>query len=79
MKTLTNDNGQKIIGNPGTSSYFRGDYKAYGKYQWNVKYYNWEANHEIESARDHYFGNQTTILVNRGLHNDNNARRNEGF
>ena len=51
MQISTNENNQSIIGNPGESSYWVGRFKAYGQYQWNVKYYDWGSESEIELAR----------------------------
>ena len=62
MQVLTNENNQSIIGNPGESSYFLGRFPAYGKYQWNVKYYDWANEEEIEIARLWAFGDR----VNNG-------------
>ncbi len=58
MQVLTNENNQSIIGNPGESSYFLGRFKAYGQYQWNVKYYDWGSESEIELARYWAFGDR---------------------
>lgn len=58
MQVLTNESNQHIIGNPGESSYFLGRYKTYGQYQWNVKYYDWADDGEIESARLWAFGDR---------------------
>jgi hypothetical protein len=58
MQILTNENNQSIIGNPGESSYFLGRFKAYGQYQWNMKYYDWENECEIEIARYWGFGDR---------------------
>jgi len=35
----------------GPSQYFRGDYRIYGRYQWNIKYYGWQNDSEIEAAQ----------------------------
>ena len=58
MQILTNENNQSIIGNPGESSYFLGRFKAYGQYQWCVKYYDWGNEGEIEIARLWGFGDR---------------------
>lgn len=34
----------------GPSVYFRGAFNKYGRYQWNIKYYRFESEFEIESA-----------------------------
>ena len=58
MQVLTNENNQSIIGAPGESSYFLGRFKAYGQHQWNVKYYDWGSESEIEIARLWAFGDR---------------------
>ena len=45
-----------IMNNPGQSSYFNNQYKGYGRYQWNIKYYNWQDEDEIELAINWAFG-----------------------
>lgn len=35
---------------PGQSSYFGGGFRGYGRYQWNVKFYGWQSDFEIETA-----------------------------
>lgn len=40
-----------IQNKPGNSSYFGGGHSEYGKYQWNIKYYGFHTEDEIESAR----------------------------
>lgn len=44
-----------IYGTKGQSSYFQGKFQGYGKYQWNVKSYEFNNEFEIESARDAFF------------------------
>jgi len=46
----------EIRNNPGMSSYFGGGYRGYGHYQWNIKYYGWQNEYEIESAVRWAFG-----------------------
>lgn len=41
----------EIRNDPGMSSYFAGDYRGYGRYQWNVKYPRFQSDQEIEAAR----------------------------
>lgn len=49
---------QKTIRNSkGPSPYFRGEYRHYGRYQWKIKYYGFEADWEIEAAQLMAFGN----------------------
>jgi hypothetical protein len=62
-KVMTSRDGQhQIRGDPGMSSYFQGGYQAYGRYQWNAKYYDWGTDEEgsfefeIEEARRYFFG-----------------------
>jgi hypothetical protein len=38
------------MNNPGPSSYFGGAYRGYGMYQWNIKYYGWESDFQINEA-----------------------------
>jgi len=46
-----------IGNNPGMSSYFRGYYRHYGLYQWNIKYYDFQNyDTEIEAAQEWAFG-----------------------
>lgn len=45
-----------IMNNPGQSSYFGGGYSRYGHYQWNIKYYGFQNEHEIELAQLWAFG-----------------------
>jgi len=40
----------EIRNNPGMSSYFGGGYRFYGRYQWNVKFYGFAAEWELEAA-----------------------------
>jgi hypothetical protein len=46
----------QIRNNPGTSSYFQGGYSGYGKYQWNIKFYGFQNDAEIETAIHWAFG-----------------------
>lgn len=46
----------QIRNNPGQSSYFQGQYQGYGRYQWNIKFYGFEAEHEVETAQNWAFG-----------------------
>lgn len=46
----------QIRNNPGRSSYFGGGYESYGRYQWNIKYYGFEDQNEIEAAQFWAFG-----------------------
>lgn len=46
----------EIRNNPGMSSYFGGGYRAYGLYQWNIKFYGFQAEWEIEIAQQWVFG-----------------------
>jgi hypothetical protein len=46
----------QIRNNPGQSSYFGGGHRSYGKYQWNIKFYEFESNAEIEAAQSWAFG-----------------------
>ena len=36
----------------GASPYFKGRYKMYGPYQWNIKFYDWQSDDEIEAANE---------------------------
>jgi hypothetical protein len=52
-----------IRNNPGRSSYFGGNHPRYGRWQWNVKRYDWDADDEehsfvnqVEDARRFFFG-----------------------
>ena len=47
----------EIRNDPGISSYFQGGYRGYGRYQWNIKYYNFESEFEVEVAQFWVFGN----------------------
>jgi len=51
----------QIRNNPGLSSYFQGGYRGYGRYQWNIKYYGWQNDYEIESAVLWGFGDHIKI------------------
>ena len=51
----------QIRNNPGLSSYFQGGYRGYGRYQWNIKYYGWQNDYEIESAVLWGFGDYVKI------------------
>lgn len=33
-----------------SSSYFRGAFNKYGRYQWDIKFYDWQNEYEVESA-----------------------------
>lgn len=46
----------EIRNNPGPSSYFGGEFRGYGLYQWNIKFYGFESEYEIESACGWAFG-----------------------
>ena len=46
----------EIRNDPGLSSYFGGGHRDYGRYQWNVKFYGWQNEWEIEAARLWAFG-----------------------
>ena len=39
----------------GASPYFKGRYKMYGPYQWNIKFYDWQSDDEIEAANEAFF------------------------
>lgn len=41
------------------SSYWMGGRSLYGRYQWDVKYYGWEDEIEIEIVAAHFLGGQT--------------------
>lgn len=41
---------------PGMPSYFGGAYRGYGQYQWNIKFYGFNDEFEIESAQRWAFG-----------------------
>lgn len=48
---------QNCIRNIGTrSQYFGGQHKIYGRYQWNIKYYGFKDDNEIEAAQNWAFG-----------------------
>lgn len=38
-----------------SSSYFRGAFPSYGRYQWDIKYYGFNNNYEIEEALSFFF------------------------
>lgn len=44
-----------IYGEKGPSAYFQGKYQSYGPYQWSIKYYDWDADWEIEEAHHAFF------------------------
>lgn len=44
------------------SSYFRGAFNQYGKYQWKIKYYGFISNEEIEASIDRFFGENFQYL-----------------
>lgn len=46
----------RIKTNVEVSPYFGGGFKSYGPYQWDIKYYGWECDSEIESAQQWAFG-----------------------
>jgi hypothetical protein len=53
----SNDGQRQIRGDPSTSSYFQGGYRAYGRYQWSAKWHGWEDFvQEVEAARAFFFG-----------------------
>lgn len=41
----------------GPSNYFQGVFATYGRYQWNVKYYGYQSEDEIEYAQFMFLGN----------------------
>jgi hypothetical protein len=45
-----------------SSSYFRGAYNKYGRYQWDVKCYRFNDEYEIEIARDSFFGYKNELI-----------------
>lgn len=51
----------QIRNNPGISSYFGEGYNGYGRYQWNIKFYQWNNDYEIESAVLWGFGDHVKI------------------
>ena len=64
MVMTSNDGKSQIRNDPGLSSYFRGGYQAYGRYQWNVKHYGWEdMEQEIEAARLWAFGESVAFTT----------------
>jgi hypothetical protein len=48
----------QIRNNPGPLSYFRGRFRGYGLYQWNIKYYDYNDSFEMEEAALYFLGNQ---------------------
>lgn len=46
----------EIRNNPGMSSYFQGKHQGYGRYQWNIKFYGFESDFEIEMSQQWAFG-----------------------
>lgn len=51
----------KFMTNIGPSSYFGGGYRGYGRYQWDIKFYGWNNDYEIESAVLWGFGDHVKI------------------
>lgn len=51
----------EIRNHPGSSSYFGGGYRGYGRYQWGIKYYGFESEFEIELAQNWAFGSYTKL------------------
>lgn len=47
-----------IRGKVSRSQYYGGGYRKYGKYQWDIKYYWWESDYEIEAAVQWAFGDR---------------------
>lgn len=46
------------------SSYFQGRYNKYGRYQWDIKYYDFQNEFEIETALFWAFGDYVKVGVN---------------
>ena len=46
------------------SSYFQGKYNRYGLYQWDIKYYGFESEFEIEAAGVWAFGDHVKVGTN---------------
>lgn len=46
----------KIMNKPHKSNYFQGAYAGYGRYQWDLKYYDWKNDYEPEDACNEFFG-----------------------
>jgi|GEM_PF-4072374 len=44
------------------SSYFRGSFNKYGKYQWDIKFYGFNSDYEIELAQNWAFGEKFEYL-----------------
>lgn len=56
---------RNIRNNPGLSSYFKGEFAAYGRYQWNIKFYEFEDDCEIETAVFWAFGEHEKLKNGR--------------
>lgn len=58
---LNKADGHQIRNASGPSPYFRGVYKNYGRYAWNIKFYGFQSNEEIESAQDWALGEHVML------------------
>lgn len=63
MKTMNNVNNNQSYNGTGRSCYFGGEFCEYALHQWNIKYYRFEADWEVETALNYAFGPNLEILT----------------
>lgn len=51
----------QIRNDPGMSNYFQGKFQGYGMYQWNIKFYGFQDESEIEAAQLWAFGEHIVV------------------
>lgn len=56
MRTEKEQKQKQIRRTNGKSNYFQGGFEVYGRYQWNIKYYGFQSDEEIEYALLSFLG-----------------------